>query len=137
MLRMSMSRRQLNPSGDETPRALLARRRRDRRHAAFHPTPLQLRRSEHLPRSEFLEVWIDSLDELLLAWLMSSVAREATERACDEPLLSVEASAVEVLAEAVADAHGLSLAELRALVPSIDEECTRFVRRHRVAFRRG
>jgi hypothetical protein len=75
----------------------------------------------------FLRLWTASLDPLLTAWLTTSVAREARERASDGMYGSVVTALIEVLLEACADAHGVSIGELRLLVPSIDTQCAEFV----------
>jgi hypothetical protein len=76
---------------------------------------------------QFLRGWLDTLDRIIQEWLNTSVLREARERAVDGPRGSVVAEAIEVMLEACADAHGLSRAELRHLIPGIDVACADYV----------
>ena len=76
--------------------------------------------------SGFLDSWMSGLDPLLQAWLHASLSREARERMEDHGASLFEAT-LEVLIEACADAHGVSIAELRTLVPTVDAECRAYV----------
>jgi hypothetical protein len=81
-------------------------------------------------RAGFVTAWFDALDPLLRTWLLTSLRREAVQRASDELADDPESSAIELLMESCAEAHGLAVLELRWLVPEIEEECRAFVREH-------
>lgn len=71
---------------------------------------------------------MDGLEPLLRTWLLASVHREAIARADDETGESAEECAADVLMEACAEAHDLTMDELHWLVPTIESECERYVR---------
>ncbi len=79
-------------------------------------------------RSGFLAAWLDGLEPLLRTWLLASVRREAIARAEDDAGEPIEECAADVLLEACAEAHDLTQDELHWLIPTIEEECKRYVR---------
>jgi hypothetical protein len=56
------------------------------------------------------------------------IVREAARRAADDPFGTLSGEAAELLLGACAEAQGLSVRELRMLVPTIGVECQRRMR---------